>query len=131
MPADRAPTDSLGELEARVLDVLWSSPEPLLVRDVGARLRRRPALAYTTVMTVLDRLHDKGFVARDKVGRAFVYRPRVTREALMAQRAADALAAKGPPASGVLAAFLDSVEARDPALLDRLAALIAERKARS
>ena len=83
--AARPKIDSLGELETSVLDVLWGSADPLSVRDVGARLKRRPALAYTTVMTVLDRLHDKGFVRRDKSGRAFLYRPRVQREALMAE----------------------------------------------
>jgi len=120
--------DSLGELEARVLEVLWASNEPLSVRDVGAALRRRPALAYTTVMTVLDRLHDKGYVTRAKLGRAFAYRPKIAREAFLAERAATALSPKGPPANAVLAAFLDSVESRDPEVLDRLAALIAARR---
>ncbi len=120
--------DSLGELEARVLEVLWNSSEPLSVREVGVALRRRPALAYTTVMTVLDRLHDKGYVTRAKLGRAFSYRPRVAREELFAERAVAALSPKGPPPNAVLAAFLDSVESRDPQLLDRLAALIAARR---
>jgi predicted transcriptional regulator len=79
-------------------------------------------------MTVLDRLHDKGFVDRDKSGRAFLYRPRVRREALMAERAASALSNKGLPQCAVLMAFLDSVESRDPKLLDRLAELIEARR---
>ncbi len=123
--------DSLGELETSVLEVLWTARGALTVREVGAQLTRRPALAYTTVMTVLDRLHDKGFVAREKSGRAFLYRPRVAREALLAERAAAALSKKGPPQNAVLMAFLDSVESRDPELLDRLAALIAARRAGS
>lgn len=98
------------------------------MRDVAAQLKRRPALAYTTVLTVLDRLHDKGFVAREKDGRAFMYRPRIGREALMGERAASALSKKGPPESAVLMAFLDSVESRDPKVLDQLAKLIAERR---
>jgi predicted transcriptional regulator len=121
--------EALGDLEAAVLEVLWQSEEGLSVRDVGGRLRRRPALAYTTVMTVLDRLHDKHYVTRAKLGRAFVYRPSITRVALLAERAASALSPKGPPPNAVLSAFLDSVESRDPAVLDRLATLIAERKA--
>ncbi len=120
--------DSLGELEARVLEVLWDSPEALSVREVGAALRRRPALAYTTVMTVLDRLHDKGFVTRTKLGRAFSYRPRVERDVLFAERAVAALSPKGPPPNAVLSAFLDSVESRDPSVLDRLAVLIQARR---
>lgn len=120
--------DSLGELETRVLEVLWNSSEPLSVREVGAALRRRPALAYTTVMTVLDRLFEKGYVTRSKLGRAFAYRPRIAREALFAERAAAALSPQGPPANAVLSAFLDSVQARDPEVLERLAALIAARR---
>ena len=122
--------DSLGELETSVLEVLWAAPAPLSVRDVAGELRRRPVLAYTTILTVLDRLHDKGFVAREKDGRAFLYRPRMGREALMGERAASALSKKGAPESAVLMAFLDSVESRDPCVLDELAALIAARRPR-
>jgi predicted transcriptional regulator len=125
----RPKVDMLGELEARVLEILWEAAEPLSVRDVGAQLKRRPALAYTTVMTVLDRLHDKGFVSRAKEGRAFLYRPRIDRDVLFAERAVQALSTKGPPPTAVLMAFLDSVESRDPAVLDRLADLIAARRA--
>jgi len=120
--------ESLGELEASALDVLWAAASPLSVRDVASRLKRRPALAYTTVMTVLDRLHDKGFVAREMDGRAYLYRPRIGREALMGERAASALSKQGPPESAVLMAFLDSVESRDPKVLDHLAELIAARR---
>ncbi len=61
---------SLGELESAVLSTLWDHGAPLSVRDVLARLRRKPALAYTTVLTVLDRLHGKGVVVREKDGKA-------------------------------------------------------------
>jgi predicted transcriptional regulator len=119
----------LGELEAAVLSALWSSSSPLSVRDVLARVQRRPALAYTTVLTVLDRLHDKSLVAREKDGKAFLYRPAVSREAWLGEQAARVLtSAEGAPDSAVLMAFLDSAERADPALLERLSALIAERK---
>ena len=82
-------------------------------------------------MTVLDRLHDKGLVGRTKQGRAFSYRPLVGREELFAERAAAALSPNGPPPNAVLNAFLDSVQSRDPSVLDRLAKLIeAKRGAR-
>jgi predicted transcriptional regulator len=128
--ADRQSFESLGDLEASVLDVLWAAAGPIPVREVASKLKRRPALAYTTVLTVLDRLHDKGFVSRDKDGRAFLYRPRISREALVGERAAHALGNKGPPQNAVLMAFLDSVESRDPEVLDRLADLIAARRSR-
>jgi predicted transcriptional regulator len=96
---------------------------------VLARVQRQPALAYTTVLTVLDRLHDKGLVARDKEGKAFLYRPTVSREAWLGEEAARVLtSAESPPNSAVLMAFLDSAERADPALLERLSALIAARQ---
>lgn len=61
----------LGQLEGEVMDVLWRSPDGAAVRDVREGLER--ALAYTTVMTVLDNLHGKQLVVREKRGRAFVY----------------------------------------------------------
>lgn len=127
---DRSSLESLGELEASALEVLWAAPGPMPVREVASKLKRRPALAYTTVLTVLDRLHDKGFVSREKDGRAFLYRPRIAREALMGERAAHALGSRGAPQNAVLMAFLDSVESRDPGVLDRLADLIAARRSR-
>jgi predicted transcriptional regulator len=124
----RIPDRHLGELESAVLEVLWGVDEPVSVKDVQQRLRRRPALAYTTILTVLDRLHGKGVVARDKDGRAFLYRARWPREAFLGEKAVRALTdVQGPP-NAVLLAFLESAEARDPELLDRLAALIAERR---
>lgn len=125
-PVTRKP---LGELEAAVLAALWGSASPLSVRDVLARLPRRPPLAYTTVLTVLDRLHEKDLVAREKEGKAFLYRPRVSREAWLGEQAARVLTeAKEPPNQAVLMAFLDSAERADPALLERLSALIEERR---
>lgn len=125
-----APTPiPLGELESAVLEVLWSSPSGLPVRDVLARVRRKPALAYTTVLTVLDRLHGKGVVVREKEGKAYRYAPSLTREAWFGERAARALASAKPGAhDAVLAAFLDSTERVDPDLLDKLSALIAARR---
>lgn len=69
----------LGELEAAVMDVLWSSDEAMSVRSVQEVLLNRRTLAYTTVMTVLDNLHRKGYVERTKQGRGFQYRPGVSR----------------------------------------------------
>ena len=61
---------ALGRLETEVMRVLWTASE-LAVRDVQARLER--TIAYTTVMTTLDRLFKKGFVTRRLEGRAFLY----------------------------------------------------------
>ncbi len=71
----------LGELEAEVMNVLWEIGDGT-VQDVLSGLRTARTLAYTTVMTVLSRLVDKGFLAREKQGRAFVYRPLVSQGAI-------------------------------------------------
>ncbi|HMS36074.1 MAG TPA: BlaI/MecI/CopY family transcriptional regulator [Arachnia sp.] len=65
---------SRGELEQRVMELLWASDEPRSVADVHAILSAERELAYTTVMTVLDRLAKKGLVDRDLVNRAWQYR---------------------------------------------------------
>ena len=71
---------NLGALEAEVMKCLWVSGEPLSVRQVVDRLAEDTPRAYTTVMTVLENLHRKGLVDREKHGRAFSYSPTVTRE---------------------------------------------------
>lgn len=119
---------SYGDLEWAVLEVLWDVGRDISVRETQQALRRRPPLAYTTVLTVLDRLHAKGAVLRSREGKAYVYRARYPREAFLGERAVRALAESGAPADTVLMAFLDSAEEVDPDLLDRLAKLIEEKR---
>jgi BlaI family transcriptional regulator, penicillinase repressor len=64
-----------GELEQAVMDVLWESPTALSVRDVQAAVAGERELAYTTVMTVMDRLAKKGQLLRELDGRAWRYSP--------------------------------------------------------
>ncbi|WP_234552734.1 BlaI/MecI/CopY family transcriptional regulator [Rhodococcus qingshengii] len=79
----------LGELEALVMDVLWRSTEPVRVRDVIDGLDDDREPAYTTVMTVMDNLHRKGWVHRQRNGRAYWYEATRSRE----EAAADGLRA--------------------------------------
>lgn len=72
------------------MDVLWDRSTPASVREVAEALQERD-LAYTTVMTVLDRLAGKGMVEREREGRAWSYRPAASREAYIAQLMLDAL----------------------------------------
>jgi predicted transcriptional regulator len=74
MPRPRTP--SLTDAEARVMSVLWQKHEAT-VADVVAALRRKRPVSYSTVQTILRILEEKGYVAHEKVARAFVYRPRV------------------------------------------------------
>lgn len=77
----------LGALEAAVMGVLWDSEVPMPVRGVIDALSWPKPLAYTTVMTVLDNLHRKEYVERTMHGRAYQYRPALSR----GEAAADAI----------------------------------------
>jgi len=70
----------LGQLEAEIMERLWSMDQPVSVREVVEDLQQERRIAYTTVMTVLDNLHRKGLVSRTKDGRAYRYRPMRSRE---------------------------------------------------
>jgi len=107
----------LGPLEAEVMEILWAHGE-CSVREVVRKLDRD--IAYTTVMTTLDRLHRKDLLSRRRRLRAFLYRPSVTREEWKEQ-VARALIAKllaGPEASRevLLTCLLEAV-GQDPLLL--------------
>jgi predicted transcriptional regulator len=106
----------LGELEAAVMDVMWRSAGPQRVRDVLDELTTRRKLAYTTVMTVLDNLHRKGWVQREMDGRAYRYRPSATREEVTARALRDLLDASGD-VEAVLLHFARSVSERESAVL--------------
>src|SRR5687767_5275556 len=79
-----------GELERGVMSVLWHGDRALPVREVVNGLNDE-TIAYTTVMTVLDRLARKGTVTRERDGRTWLYRPAVSREAFIAELMRDAL----------------------------------------
>lgn len=81
-----------GELERVVMEQLWTASEPQTVRDVHAALSPQRNLAYTTIMTVLRRLADKGLVVQYRQERAHRYAPRHGRDELVAGLMADALA---------------------------------------
>jgi predicted transcriptional regulator len=74
LPYD-VPMASRGELEQRVMELLWESPVPRSVAEVHAAMSEERELAYTTVMTVLDRLAKKGMARRELVNRAWQYEP--------------------------------------------------------
>ncbi|MGY4708830.1 BlaI/MecI/CopY family transcriptional regulator [Mycolicibacterium sp. CBM1] len=69
-----------GDLEAVVMDMLWSRDEPTSVRSVHDELKQTRQIAYTTAMSTMDNLFRKGWLVRDKVGLAYYYRPAVSRE---------------------------------------------------
>jgi predicted transcriptional regulator len=84
-----------GELESAIMDVMWSADGPFVVREVRERLQYNRPVAYTTVMTVMDILHRKGVLRRDKDGRAWRYWPAEAREEHGARLMAEALRSGG------------------------------------
>lgn len=116
-----------GALEKKILNLLWDRGDAT-VREVLDRLDG--SQAYTTVMTVLDRLHKKGALTREKEGQAWRYRPAATREEVLGERMAALLAEAPDRPEPLLSSFLDRAEAIDPELLDRLEELIKRHRRR-
>ena len=81
----------LGDLEAAVMAVLWDAEGTLSVRQVLEHLQPERAIAYTTVMTVMDRLFKKGHLRRAPAGNAFLYAPAATRADYTSTLMAEAL----------------------------------------
>lgn len=116
--------DLLGPLETEVMERLWERG-PATVRDVVDELGRTRDLAYTTLMTVLVRLHGKGLVARERVGRTYIYRAAHTREEHRARISRDLarglVSEFGDAALAAFSAELDEVDAAHRAALRRVA----------
>ena len=111
-----------GELEAKIMNAIWSMEAPT-VQDVVDRLGKRAN--YKTIMTVMNRLVDKGFLKRRKVSRAFVYAPKYTREELLerlSRQVLDGLIADF--GLTVLAQFVEAVGETDRDRLTELAKLV-------
>ncbi|MEP7739448.1 BlaI/MecI/CopY family transcriptional regulator [Nocardioides sp. 31GB23] len=107
-----------GDLEAVIMDHLWSAAEPLTVREVLERIDRDPPLAYTTVMTVMDNLHRKEVLSRAKEGRAFRYWPTKDRANHTAELMHELLNDSGD-SSVTLLRFLDNMSAAQVKKLKR------------
>jgi predicted transcriptional regulator len=118
----------LGSLESRVVELLWQRGEAS-VRDIHARI---PELAYTTLMTTLDRLYKKRVLERRQDARAFVYRPRLSREDYHARLAGQLLriAATDHDRDVVVASFVERISETDLRLLDELERLVKEKRRR-
>ena len=105
-----------GELEAVIMDRLWEWSLPVLVREMVDALRDDRALAYTTVMTVMENLYRKGWLRRERDGRAWRYEPTRSRSSYTAALMSDALATS-PDHRTALAHFALQMSPHDAALL--------------
>lgn len=108
-----------GPLERVIMDHVWDHEQPVTVRQVFDAVGKRRGLAYTTVMTVMDRLWQKRILKRSKPGRAFVYEARISREehtASLVQR----VLSRARDRNSVLLGFVQAVDGDDLAELERL-----------
>jgi predicted transcriptional regulator len=122
---------ALGHLEREVMEVVWMH-EHITVREVQGLLARR--VAYTTVMTTLDRLFKKGFVARTRAGRAFVYAPAQSRQQTEAAVASGLVSGlfSGGAAMPILSNLVDAVGSHEDAadLLNALEEMVRDKRRR-
>jgi predicted transcriptional regulator len=119
----RQRSTSLGDLERVVMDTLWSHGPQLSVRDVMDQMEGDKNLAYTTIMTVLDRLAKKGLAERTRDGRAWRYTAASSREELAASALRSTLENVQADRTLAMMHFLDDAS---PAELDDLRAALAE-----
>ena len=126
----QAPHVGLGPREIKVLEQLWARAKAATVRDVH---RAFPELAYTTLMTTLDRLFRKGLLIRERRGRAFAYEPRCSRDELLSRRISGQvldLLGGSDARTALLSTLVRAVARTDAALLDELDALVQAERTR-
>lgn len=120
---------AFGPLEIRVLESLWSRSTPSCVRDIQPDF---PGVAYTTLMTTLDRLYRKGTLQRSKMGRAFYYKPKSSQQGLISELAGSTFSNLLPTDTAslrpILSLFVDTIGQRDQDLLDELETLVRTRR---
>jgi predicted transcriptional regulator len=106
----------LGDLEATVMERVWDREDGVTVREVFEELADSRQIAYTTVLSTLDNLHRKGWVKREREGKAYRYWPTMTRE----ERSANLMRAAfnaGGDTEAVLAFFVEQMTTEESAQL--------------
>ena len=105
-----------GELEAVLMQRIWAHDGPVTVRDIFDELREERPIAYTTVMSTMDNLHRKGWLARERDGKAYRYTAVASREEYSARLMGEALADAGD-AEVVLSHFVEAMDGEQSAAL--------------
>ncbi|HEX8978386.1 MAG TPA: BlaI/MecI/CopY family transcriptional regulator [Parasulfuritortus sp.] len=127
MPSFRQPAD---DLEFAVLTLLWEL-RTASVRELHERLGVPAGNVYTTTAKVVDRLRDKGLIARRREGSAFVYSPTVDRREVERVRARQLMSRfLGPAPNAAVAALVEAVSDIDPQLLEELERAIQDKRSR-
>jgi len=130
------PRSNLGDLERSVIETLWDAGDAwLTVREVHESLAKSRDIAYTTVMTVLDRMTRKDLVERERDGRAWRYRPTQSRGAMTAEVMRQALGefteeTNPRDRAAALVAFVGEASASDRRALREALATLERRRSR-
>ena len=121
---------ALFDLEADIMEVVWNKGwEEFVVADVQRELERGRDIAYTTVMTTVSRLHEKGLLDRERDGKRYVYRPSMSRDEFTESMARDLLdSLSGLGHEQALSLLVDQVADSDADELRKLEALIRKKK---
>jgi predicted transcriptional regulator len=91
-----------GDLEASIMDVVWAAAVPVRVREVSDRLNQDRPLAFNTVQTVMENLFHKGWLTRQKNGRAHWYQAVRSREDYVGQLLSEALSVTPDPTASLI-----------------------------
>jgi predicted transcriptional regulator len=116
-----------GDLEASIMDVVWAAAAPVRVREVSDRLNQNRPLAFNTVQTVMENLYHKGWLARQKTGRAYWYHAVRSRDDYVGQLLTEALSVTPDPT----ASLVRLVGGMDPAEVASLRAALDAAPSRS
>jgi len=120
--------DQLGSLESQLMERIWARGE-ISVRDLHLELA--PRLAYTTIMTTLDRLFKKGLLNRRKVGKAFFYEAKLSEKEYherLTQHFFGMVMHDARHSNVVLSGFVDAVSGTDQQMLEKLEELVKAKK---
>ena len=105
-----------GDLEAEIMHRVWAHDAPVTVRELFDEMRAQRAIAYTTVMSTMDNLHRKGWLSRDKDGKAYRYTAVASREEYSARLMREAMAEAGDT-EAVLSHFVAQMDGEQSQVL--------------
>jgi predicted transcriptional regulator len=105
-----------GDLEAEIMHRVWDHDRPVTVRELFEQMRQQRAIAYTTVMSTMDNLHRKGWLSRDKDGKAYRYTAVATREEYSARLMSEAMA-EADDTEAVLSHFVAQMDGEQSQVL--------------
>ena len=116
-----------GDLETVIMHMVWDRGSPVTVRELLGELRRERVIAYTTVMSTMDNLHRKGWLARAKDGKAYRYTATASREEYSARLMREALAGGGDT-EAVLSHFVAEMDGQESEVLAAVVRRLAGRR---